>query len=58
MVRYRLLGYTDQFADGRVGFSGTGECWFLWMSALEGTSYANDGTGYVAGDFLNYCITE
>ena len=39
--------------------SGTGECWFLWMSALEGTSYANDGTGYVAGDFpLNYCITE
>ena len=36
-----------------------GDCWFLWMSALEGTSYANDGTGYVAGDFpLNYCITE
>ena len=39
--------------------SGTGDCWFLWMSALEGTSYADDGTGYVAGDFaVNYCITE
>ena len=39
--------------------SGTGDCWFLWMSALEGTSYANDGTGYVVGDFaVNYCITE
>ena len=37
---------------------GQGECWFLWMSADEGTSYGNDGTGYIEETFaVNYCIT-
>jgi hypothetical protein len=39
--------------------AGEGECWFLWMSSDAGTSYINDGTGWVAETFgCNYCITE
>jgi hypothetical protein len=38
---------------------GQGECWFLWMSADQGTSYGNDGTGYVEETFaVAFCITE
>jgi hypothetical protein len=36
-----------------------GDCWFLWLSAEQGTSYANDGTGYIEETFaVAYCITE
>jgi hypothetical protein len=36
-----------------------GDCWFLWLSAEQGTSYADDGTGYIEETFaVAYCITE
>ena len=36
---------------------GEGDCWFLWMSADDGASYLNDGTGWVAEAFaVGYCL--
>ncbi|MBI70099.1 MAG: hypothetical protein CMJ38_08965 [Phycisphaerae bacterium] len=37
--------------------TGEGECWFLWMSADEGSSMANDGTGWIAEAFgVSHCL--
>ena len=67
---YQLHGWTfDVGYDGSSGSverlqvnsnsPGSGDCWFLWMSADSGTSYINDGSGRVEETFaVNYCITE
>lgn len=52
-------GYSGSVAHVSVSSqsAGEGECWFLWMSADNGASAINDGTGWLAETFaVNYCI--
>ncbi|MEE2908234.1 MAG: hypothetical protein VX527_10450 [Planctomycetota bacterium] len=53
------LGDTINSLQVESASNGAGECWFLWMSSDSGTSYIDDGTGWVADTFgVNYCIVE
>ncbi|MBT4530733.1 MAG: hypothetical protein HOC27_05960, partial [Phycisphaerae bacterium] len=45
------------FLSAYSSSGGQGEDWFLWMNSLTGSSYLNDGTGWVPETFgLNFCI--